>query len=273
MTLAKTFTAYFDASGDRARGGTVTMCGLVATAHKWRKFETEWLALLERFGLTPPFHTTDFERGRGQYRGLGRDDAEREASRRDNAAREATRGAFRVEALGIMHRHTSKWFTVSVVVEALRRAYHEYEMPSSEYGRPYVWCGVRSYDLVRQWMQNRSTDSRGHPRDRIAFVFEEGDDDQQRLEEVLRRDMMLPTESIHFVPKADAVPLQACDFLAWEMRYETERRQDPSSGARAERPTIGQVARLHAPDSAVYADWRTFVAHCEWRGYPKQSEP
>ena len=105
MVMAKAYAAYFDASGDRARGGTapaLTMSGFVATVHKWRRFEREWLALLDRFGIVPPFHMTDFEGCHGQYRKF--------------RGQEESREQFRSEALQIITRCTSKAFTVGVVV-------------------------------------------------------------------------------------------------------------------------------------------------------------
>src|SRR5437764_1188134 len=108
------FTAYFDASGHPdsvAAKPALFMSGFVSTVQRWAKFERDWLRLLREFGITPPFHMTDFESGYDQY-----------ASWKDDLER---REVFRSRALHVMKRWTNKPFSSGVLLSDFRRLFAE----------------------------------------------------------------------------------------------------------------------------------------------------
>lgn len=66
MTFTQ-YTAYFDASGHPDDTEVMYVAGFVASERKWLKWETTWLALVDDFGIVPPFHCTEFEARKGEY--------------------------------------------------------------------------------------------------------------------------------------------------------------------------------------------------------------
>ncbi len=254
-TYMAMFTAYFDASGHPDATGeahSLFVSGFVASVEKWLRFETEWKALLNRFGITSPFHMTDFEARQGQYKGLTAEDRE----------------AFRAEAIHIITSNTNKAFSVGVVVPALRRLFEEYEVPESAVfpRNPYPWCAMRVSGLVRKWMRNRLKAGTIKPTDNMEFVFQQGDKHRGEFEKFSRR-------VYRYVPlfkgSSDFVPFQACDYLAWEHRYFLSRRYDKPTPP--PRPSNVELARRIAFDSSIYADWSTFERHAVKSGWPKRT--
>jgi hypothetical protein len=199
------FTAYFDASGhpnDVGSTPALFVSGFVSTVEKWLKFEKYWLALLEEFHITPPFHMTDFESGHGQYAAWKDDREERER--------------FRSEALHVIKRWTNKPFSSGVLIPDFQRLFREYAMPPEVPREPYPFCGEAVVvDLLRPWLEHCIKDGRFRMgTDNLQIVFEHGDKHKGLLEAALERRNV---DAI-FMKKAALVPFQACDFLAWMHR-------------------------------------------------------
>lgn len=249
------FTAYFDASGHpdaKDPAPALFVSGLVARMQKWARFERHWLGMLAEHSITPPFHMTDFEAGRGQY-AAWRGDAER-------------REAFRFRAIDVINRHTNKAFSVGIVVPDLRRMFEQFEVPDDLPRQPYPWCAMKACDYVARWALNRQRAGKQRGDDRFRFVFEYGDKHQGLFTNAFRA-------AYHNVPlfdtKAGAVPLQACDFVAWEHRNWLARRS-AKPGSRPPRPSAVRLVRLLAPDSSSFSTLETLSGHCEQSGYPRR---
>jgi hypothetical protein len=251
MTL---FTAYFDASGHPDASGkapALFVSGFVAPVEKWRKFETRWLALLDEHHIVPPFHTTDFEAGQGQYAAL----------RKNASACES----FRAAAIDIMTRYTNKAFSVGVIIPDLRRLFVEYEVPSDLPRQPYPWCAIRVSDLVIRWAGNRVKAGTAQLTDNVQFIFQHGDKHQGEFGEAAKR---LYGKVPLFLKDKDAVPFQACDYLAWEHRRWLSHRATHSTPK--PRDSAVALARRLAFDSSLYSDWNTLRRHADENGWPKR---
>jgi hypothetical protein len=250
------FTAYFDASGHpdaTGRAPALFVSGFVASEQKWLRFETEWLALLDKYGITPPFHMTDFEAGKGQYAALKNKPAECEA--------------FRAAAIRVMTRSTNKALSVGVVVPDFRRWLEEYEVAPDVPRHPYPWCAMEACRLVVRWAGNRVKAGKSRLSDQVKFVFQYGDKHQGAFAAAAKRKYgQVPI----FLDSEGVTPFQACDFLAWEHRRWLSNRS-PQAPARP-RDSVMELARRIASDSAIYADWRTLSASAEQFGWPKRGQ-
>ena len=62
-------TAYFDASGKASNPAAIELVvsGFISTAKKWRQFEADWQAVLDKFGV-PYFHMREFAPSTGVFK-------------------------------------------------------------------------------------------------------------------------------------------------------------------------------------------------------------
>jgi hypothetical protein len=247
-----TFTAYFDASGhpnDAGAAPALFVSGFVSTVEKWLKFKEHWLALLDEFHITPPFHMTDFETGHGQYAAWKDDLAERER--------------FRSAALHVIKRWTNKPFSSGVLLPDLDRLFREYDMPADVPREPYPFCGEQALDLLRVWLEHCVKDGRVRIGiDKLQIVFEDGDKHKGLLEAGLAR------RNLHaiFMRKEDIVPFQACDFLAWQhRRWLTNFAKFGAKNFRP-RKSLVEFTLMFPRDSSTFGNWDGFVRECADRG-------
>jgi hypothetical protein len=62
------YSSFFDAAGSQDDGkAAIFVSGFISTRPRWDRFERSWLALLQAFGVKPPFHMSDFAYGHRQY--------------------------------------------------------------------------------------------------------------------------------------------------------------------------------------------------------------
>ena len=250
MAVITKYTAYFDASGHPDDSKVMYVAGFVAPEVKWRKFETAWLALLEKYDIEPPFHCTEFEARRGEY------------GKWSNERREE----FRLRAV---HTFTpprlNKAISYGIPLADLRQIHAEFEFPAHLRPEPYPWCGVKVVELVLAWAQRRFDAGDVGPHDQFEFVFEHGDKHRGELEGALARIGLLPL----FRKKQEVVAFQACDFLAWQHRNWLTKR-DPT--CRRANETLQRMGRSLAKDSLVFHTYDRLVPECERLGFPKRRQ-
>jgi hypothetical protein len=257
IAMAVEWTVYFDASGHPDAIGSAPalfVSGFVSTVDKWVKFEGYWLALLAEFGITPPFHMTEFASGQGQY-APWKDDRER-------------REAFGLKALRVIKRWTNKPFSAGVVIPDFRRLLREYEMPADFPREPYPYCGDQAVQLLKPWVDHCVKDGRlRQGRDEFKIFFEHGDKHRGQLEEVLdRKHGILPL----FEKKQALVPFQACDFLAWlHRRWLTDRGERGAKNYRPQKLLL-EFTKMFPRDSSTFGHWDAFVRECEHLGIEKR---
>ena len=113
MRVATGCTAYFDASGHPdAKVGAFLSSGFVSTDEKWLRFEEGWLALLDEYGISNPFHMAEFASGVGQYRSWAHDTAHR--------------SEFYAKATRLLKRWTNKGFSQGIYLPDFDRMHREY---------------------------------------------------------------------------------------------------------------------------------------------------
>lgn len=258
MVMLKNYTAYFDASGHPDEmPGAVFVTGFVSTIDKWLLFEAEWLALLDRHGIEPPFHMSEFATGQPPF-----EEWEGDLKRQT---------AFHVEVRQLLKKRMNKSFGQGVLTADLERVRREYELPTAAtppretigvtLADAYTYCAVGAFLLAQDWKDKRML-----PGERIEYVYETGDEHQPHFAHAMRE--LFGVDPI-FRKKEESVPLQAADYLAWEHRKVLMEQIQNSS-----RPTRKSLREnfIHLPGGEEwrYSTWLMLASLCDEQGYPKR---
>jgi hypothetical protein len=274
------FTAYFDASGQPGTAGpkrALYVAGFVSSVQNWKKFEAGWPLLLARHRLPMPFHMADFmARANPHYTGQYKDWQGDELG-------------FRTDVATLIKRHTNKPFAAGVTMEHLARMFAEYDVRSDEPREPFPWCGLHVCRAALIWEGTRRLKRR--LRTEMDLVFEDGDQDKGKLKTALwdwyKREITFRSNN-----DKSFAPFAACDFLAWEFRKWSERREigyeklsqaDNATTPEEKRrllisamkgvhpgPMIPHVMQHLPKDGFMYGTWDSLSRYCERAGYPKR---
>lgn len=198
------FTAYFDASGHpNAKGQAMFVSGFVAPVSRWLKFEREWLDLLKAHKIKNPFHMTEFIACSEQF-----------ASWKHDEPRQL---AFYRRALHLIARRTNRAFSQGLLLDEYWELVKQYEIPDDSAAAlplrtPLSFCTLGAVTQLHKWGNRRKR--RGERiHGPIEFVFDRGDKHRGEMADAVRE--IFGFEPI-FKDKADVVPIQAADILAWE---------------------------------------------------------
>lgn len=205
---------YFDESGTHADSRVMSMAGYWFTADQARKFSRDWAVQLEKFGIKAA-HQTDCALGWGEFREMSKSE--------------------RVEvqkALILQIKRRSK-FSVAV---ALGRSMYE-KIFEGIAGAPsaYTFLLLLCVNKIAEEMEFRKFDGK------VAYFFEAGHADANEANKFMNfmaeQTRMGAAKQFRysghaFVEKAQALPLQAADMLAWHVRHYFERALDGRDTAR-----------------------------------------
>jgi hypothetical protein len=183
------YSGYFDESGHPDDSEHLIVAGALASVEQWVHFEREWKEALAPFG-TCLFHTVDFEQRKPPFDHIDADQA-RVLSER---------------LAGIICRRAEKLFSSTINIAHYRAMNAKYVF-SDCYGYPYPIAARSCIGGVEAWASQHSL-----PMNEILVFFEDGAQHRHQLEWMAERDGIRKPD---FPKKADAVPLQAGDFIAW----------------------------------------------------------
>jgi hypothetical protein len=204
-------TFAFDAGGD---DGTevITVAGFASSANDWDEFSTKWKDRLSKDGVAF-FRAVDAASFRGPFEHL------RQLAEQD---RERIRRALFADLMEIIKSHVYAKFSCTIINKEYRDSSTEAREQFAE--SAYSMAARTCERYARRWVID---DWRMCPDIEIACIFEAGDLGQTKLQERLRKDYgHIPP---NFRPKKDTiretdgvlvhgfVPLQAADWLAWEL--------------------------------------------------------
>jgi hypothetical protein len=186
--------AYFDES-ERA-GGTFCVAGYAFAATQAKKFTKEWSRLFS--GIKGGLHTVDLVHGRGAFAGTTSDE----------------RHSFMVEAVKIVNARMTAGVAISCNLTEVER-----HAPAwvCGFGHAYPLCCHLAMTTLGAYL-DESRDP-----EKVVYIFESGHAYESEARRFmtnavgcsdLKRSYRHHGES--FLPKSDAVPLQAADLLAWE---------------------------------------------------------
>jgi hypothetical protein len=203
-------TAAFDASGDESSQLVMVVAGFISSAKHWEDFSGKWLARLKDDGLSY-MHMNEFAHSTVQFANGWKDNRKR---------REALLG----DLMSIIKSHTYRKFGIVVTNDTFRATITS-ETQKDWHLNAYSLAGRGCAKQVNEWaMEERY----GSP---IELVFEKGDQGAGKLHHRLVEDGY---QAPVFKPKKDEltpegvlipafVPLQAADFLAYEIFLEVTR--------------------------------------------------
>lgn len=197
------YGAFWDESGVNREDPWLTVAGFLSTADRWVEFTADWQEQLQRFEI-PMFHASRFNASRAsEYRGWTR-------KRRVDCS---------TALVDVILRYAVGSVGISVPGQAIRKAI----LPAykGKAGHPYAvagrLCMVEAAGLLRGTLKIEGDLTLNH-------MFASGADGYGELMMVHDHESVRPTRvdhlvlgSVTFAAQAPNPPLQAADFLAWEL--------------------------------------------------------
>lgn len=205
-------TFAFDASGDE-RTTLLSVAGFVSSAEDWKAFSEAWTNRLTQEGIEC-FHAVDANAFRGEFEPF-----------RNRSDKVQWRERLFSDLMDILKRNVYRKFACTVI----NKDFHQMSEPlRQEFSlSAYSLAGRTCEKQARQW----ALEEWKNPEMAIGLVFEAGDRGYGKLQERLTKEKgcIPPT----FRPKKDRlrddgtiepgfVPLQAADWLAWEVNRATQ---------------------------------------------------
>ena len=194
-------TAYFDASGSPSVEA-VALGGLVTTPERWLEFDHKWSECLSAFDVTA-LHMKDFAHSLREFRGWDMDQPKR---------RRLLNGLLWVIEEMIEYTAAS-----AVYIDDYNSLDRDYKL--SEAMRPYTMASLSCAGHIVPWAKN-------HNVERIAWIFEKGDVDQDDLRKHWETTYPELEVAPIFLKKRDRYPdpsqcrfiraFEAADLLAYE---------------------------------------------------------
>jgi hypothetical protein len=183
------YSAYFDESGHPDEGQFLVVAGAVADVKQWVHFEREWLGLIAPLN-TRVFHAVDFDKGNPPFDKLRLQEANELLDR----------------LVGIICRRVERSFSGAMDLGQYNVINQKYIFAEC-YGFPYPSLARSCMGHVGLWADRHSISQ-----EEILYFFEDGAKHRGQIEWIMLRDKLpLPV----FQRKADTVPLQVGDFIAW----------------------------------------------------------
>jgi hypothetical protein len=222
--------AYFDES--QRTDGLFCVAGYAFPSEQTRKFVKEWQDL---FGIFGGLHMNEFVHGQGHF----------------SKTTVAERDALMRSAVQIINKRMTVGVAVSCRLQEMKAL-------SPKFIRGFG----NTYSVCCHWVMNSlclALDKVGI-KEQIAYIFEAGHPDEPEARDFVRGMTAYPElkkfyrhSSDSFLPKQDAIPLQAADLLAWEWAKFQDETLDKH---RREMRGSLKALLLHAPT-------RYHIAHLE----------
>ncbi len=217
--------AYCDESGHAQdlRESVVVVAGCIAPLEAWEKFEDDWKAFLDAYGVNE-LHMKHFAHSTGAFTGW----KEHEEKRR----------AFLTTAADLMRRHVVAYVGAAIYLPDFRTLP---EPVRARLGDPYFACfQVCAHDAAAQTLED--------PAEKVEMVFARHPEFQGGALDFyyrLQAEMTLGERlgPISFADPKDVVQLQAADLVAFELRRFTAERIPlvPDPDPRSIRWPMGQI--------------------------------
>ena len=211
-------TAYFDDSVKKETE-QLLVGGYIATVREWEAFSADWRISLARKGIK------QFKRANFNAHDIG-------------DWPEPERDHFLAELAGLIHQYTKHAFGYAISMPDWRRVNEKYQLVEKNY-YPYPICARTCIKGVREWC-----DENGYDKAQINYAFDAGSEHADHLIELLKRDIdpVLRTVVPRSVDSAEVRPVQAADYLAWEIRHQTLKDINPLPTEAY--PTLARLLRI-----------------------------
>lgn len=209
-------TLAFDAGGDKLTD-YLTVAGFASSVEDWDTFSIKWQERLDREGISF-FRAVDANNFRGPFEHWRELPEPNRVKLRENLFR---------DLMGLIHSHTYQKFSSTIVNK-------DYANTDNAGRREFAECAYSfaardCEQKARRWLKEDPY-WRSCRHMKVSCVFELGDEGQANLRDRLRKDRgNMPA---NFRPKLDTpredgeiehafIPLQAADWLAWEINRAT----------------------------------------------------
>lgn len=211
---------YFDESGTHADPKVFTLAGFVAAEDAWAAFEPRWQAVLHSEGIKV-FHMVDFAQRRGEFETGWKD--------------ENRRRSFLGRLLDVIIEARPHGFTFSVFIPDYGEVFASAvaNAPDGDLlSEPYVFCLQGCMQAIAAKVESILL-----PSEKVSLIF----DRNKAIAGMAKNahdDLLIGREwdpifykGVDFKDKADFIPLQAADILAyeshvyWRNRSERNRRK------------------------------------------------
>jgi hypothetical protein len=211
---------YMDESGTHGDSPVVTVGAYIGQPNVWRDWTKDWKRQLHKVPVSKKpievFHAVDCANRDGEFEGWTREE----------------RTAFVIELLPIFPRHSIVGCAIGIHMKSFEEAMSDHSDLREMFGTPYTAC----FQWVIQTILNTLDAYRSDHR--IAFFHECNDytDEARKAFEWVQTNRPSGNKGITlaFGSKADYVPLQAADVLAYESNHvirDPEKERRPSWGA------------------------------------------
>ena len=201
---------YMDESGGRDTD-IIVLAGYIAEVRTWTRFERDWKKVLLEFRV-PHFHMKELEHGKGAFKGWGR------TKRKDFQ----NRLLFIIQTIGVIP------VSCSVDVADYKEALSE-KIPRT-FRDPYFHCFTEWLVNAMQYCINHGKDA-----DELALVVDRKEKLAMKITALFNSfkdsDIMFTKQQRAFLKGVvlgddeDIIPLQAADFLAYEVRESRQGNQ------------------------------------------------
>ncbi|MGH7574553.1 MAG: hypothetical protein ACREM1_05400 [Longimicrobiales bacterium] len=228
---------YFDVSGNAEDSANAyAVAGFGSSDSKWRAFEQAWPAVLQRAGI-PALHMTDV------------------ANKKKRGFRHITTqiyGELMLSLYQLLQEHA--WISIVRVIEGL-----DLIALASAGKEPLAIAGCSAIEAAAKWNDRRNR--RKRRADSLEVIFHHGESGRGTLLKSISPSFPVPSFRAH----TEALPLQAADWLAWEMaRLNLLHRKHRGHGGQkivAVRGTVAAAIRHFPRDWKYYhdGDWIDIV--------------
>jgi hypothetical protein len=213
---------YFDAGGthsslDRSGKPSPAVCvaGYLATPLQWKQFDKAWREVLMDAGV-PYFHANEFVARRSPFDGWS----------------EEKRLKFTLDLIGVISGNVTYGIGMCVMRAEYEAVLANVPLVKQVFGEPYTFCCHLCFMTGADWAR------RLNYKESIKYIFESGDSSGEILavynkasrDERVRERFRFGIGGLTFEDGVKVTPLQAADFLTYELYREMGRHVQPNPG-------------------------------------------
>ena len=205
--------AYFDESRRDPGGSILAIAGYFGRTTEWRRQCREWNNVLARYGIKRGLHMKEFAYSKGDFKIF-----------EDNEPR---RREFLAKLLNTLYKNPPRFVAVGCAVDIKAFAELPAEKTVTFKHNPYLFAfvlcvrGAIDSEYIKHLPISET----------MGFVFDRRDDFQHQALDLFDTVKNMPTiphrerlGDVAFAARVDSPPLQAADFIAYEVRKDLENR-------------------------------------------------
>lgn len=231
--------AYFDESRDTSRGSTLAVAGYFGRTTEWRLLERRWNNILSFYNIKHGLHMKEFAHFKNEFEMF-----------RHN---EPLRQEFLDRLTSTLYKPKPRFVAVGCAVDVHEFAKLPAKVREGFRSDPYLFAFIL---CVRKAIESRFVQHLPME-EKMGFVFDRRDELQSRgksLFNYVKDKLAIPERrrigDLAFGSRSESPPLQAADFIAYEVRRDLDRR----ISGRPERWAIKRITQCGPSDGVMIFD-------------------